>query len=617
VSAFPLLARRAGAHSGLYVASGAATLLLGLVSVAVLTRFLAPAEFGKLAILLVANSILSMVFNLVTLQGTLSWAYGTVAGDDDDPGAGDMSTARDPRRALGTGLVITALAGAAGSAAVAAAAPALADWLLGSRSDASLVIWIAVAAAGSSMWRLVTNAVRVERRPAAYLGGSVALHVLQLAGMTSLLAIEPGVEEAVIGLALGTLAGLVVAVALCRRSLRFAFSVADARAIWRRGKALVPVVVSTNVIQLGDVIVLSRFAATSDVGLYRVASRIGASVSYWTSAFHMGWGPLRKDPLHIAAERELSSSGVAVRMASYFVLSTAWVLLGLTVLADELVRIAAPSYGDASPLIPLTAAGFALHGLFVLVYRTQQFRTKRKWFIWLAVLAAASFVGLSLILVPSFEAYGVSIAAIGAWGIAIAGMGLRGARSQESISYDYGRIAKSIVVASGLAAAALLLDDAAGPVEPLVDLAAVALYPLLLVRLGALSRAELRLRRGADARASAESDDEVLRRLVVEDQSPAEVATRMGLDEAEVRRRLVTMLRRTTGSSQPSPLDERIGAWLLGGDGFAQWEREAQELLRAGADPLELDRLSSALRRERRARRRRNVRSGGGRSGGV
>lgn len=610
MSAFRLLARRAGAHSGVYVATGVATLLLGLASVAALTRLLSPAEFGRLAILLVASSILSMLFNLVTLQGTLSWAYGAVAGDDDEPATGDSTNALDPLRALATGVAMTIAVAGLGCLAVALLAPTLADWLLGRRSDASAVVWTAAAAAGNSLWRLVTNAVRVERRPGAYFVGSVALHASQLAGMVLALTFGGGVSDAVTGLAVGTFSGLVVAVVLARRSLRFAFSVSDARAIVRRGRTLVPVVLSFNVIQLGDVLVLSRFAPTSDVGLYRVASRIGASVSYWTSAFHMGWGPLRKDPLHAAAERELSLPGVAATMASYFVLSTTWALLALTLLANELVRIASPSYDDAAPLIPLTAAGFALHGLFVLVYRTQQFPTRRTWFVRLAVLAAISFIGLSLVLVPSFDAYGVTAAAICSWSLVTVLMWAVGHRSAVQVPYQYGRIGKGVAVAATLGAIALVCGTVAGPVEPLADLMAVALYPALLLRLEVLTVDELPLGSLRGPRASLPeggADDELLRRLLVEGETPARVAGVMGLHEAEVRRRVVTTLRRKTGSSDSSDLDERIGEWLLGGYAFAERERVAEALLRDGVDPLDLHRLSLALTNERRAWRRRRL----------
>lgn len=607
LGAVRLLVRRATGHSALYVVTGASTLLIGLVSVAVLTRFLSPAEFGDLAVLLVTASILTLLYNLVTLQGTFAWAFGALADDDVPEEVASRPGATDRRRALGTGFLLTLGVAAAGSGVIALESDSLADWLLDDARRGGLIIWASLSAAGTALWRLAANSIRLERRPGRFLVAAVSLHLLQLVAMVAFVAAGGGIEGAVTGLAIGSFAGLAIAIVLVRRSVRLAASTADVAGILSRGRALVPVVLAFNVIQLGDLVLLSRYAPAFDVGLYRVASRAGAVLAYWTSAFHMAWGPMRRDPLHLAAERERSAEHVGAITATYFIVSTTWMLLALTILADEVVRVAPESYSKAAGLIPLIAGGFALHGLYVLLYRTQRFAGKRTWFIGLAQLGAAVFVVAALALIPPFHAYGAAVAVICAWLLPITVLWVRGHWSDARVSYDYGAAARSVVVAIALGVPLMMFRPSSAAIELALDLAVIGVYPLILVRLGVLpGRLRATLRVGGDHAGGTrdESEAAMLHQLFARRLTEGEVAADVGVSTAEIRRRVVASLRRSSGIGSPGPLDDRIGAWLLDRGAFADRDHLAQELMEEGVEPLELDRLAVALRAQKRIWRR-------------
>src|SRR3954454_3472828 len=134
MSAASTLAGRIGRHAVIYGGAGAATLLLGLVNVAVLTRLLAPAEFGQVATFLVFSSMLTIVYNLGSLQGGFRAAFGGTGDgeeigtiDDDDPDAPEV----DRPRALGAALCFTAALALAGTLVVAAFSGEIAHALLG------------------------------------------------------------------------------------------------------------------------------------------------------------------------------------------------------------------------------------------------------------------------------------------------------------------------------------------------------------------------------------------------------------------------------------------------------------------------------------------------------
>ena len=247
------LATRIGHHSLVYLTTSVVTVLGGLVSLAVQTRYLKPAEFGTLAVLYVFSTILTLVFNAGSLQGTFSWAFGST-GDDDTELDDGGELANDPRRALATGLLLTASVGLAGTLLAAAFADPLAALLLRDGDDASLVIWAATAGAAAAIWRLSANSLRLERRPIAYLSVTILLNLTTLGFTWILLAKGQGLRGAILGIATGTIVSTVFALILAKRNIRFAASWSDAAEIMRRGRALIPVVFSFNVIQLGDLL---------------------------------------------------------------------------------------------------------------------------------------------------------------------------------------------------------------------------------------------------------------------------------------------------------------------------------------------------------------------------
>src|SRR4051794_26069241 len=111
MSAASTLAGRLGRHFVIYGSAGAATLALGLVNVAVITRLLAPHEFGQVATYLVFGGMRTILYNLGSLQGSFRVAWG---GGDEDIGVDDFEeddehAATDKRLALGTGLLLTAM----------------------------------------------------------------------------------------------------------------------------------------------------------------------------------------------------------------------------------------------------------------------------------------------------------------------------------------------------------------------------------------------------------------------------------------------------------------------------------------------------------------------------
>lgn len=616
-----------GRHAGIYGGGQAGALLLNLVSLAVLTRFLEPALFGAFALYYVFATLLSIVYTLGWVRGSLMLVFGGKGGDEDDDDdeedeeddrfVSEAETVEDKRSALGTAVVFISLIAVAGTAIVAASAPAVAELLAGAEGEGGLAILTGVAGATGAVWILATSVLRRERRPNVFVFASLSKPALVLAVTVPLVAVSPDVGSAVLGLAIGNAAAALVALAAIRHSFSPTLNWSHLRQIIRVGIAYAPLIVSLFVIANGGVLLLGQYAEESDVGVFRVAVGLAALASLPVGAFITAWGPLRREPIYgaVTAERgKLAASGL---LASYFVLAAIWILLTLAVGADLLVRVAPGTYGDAAPLIPIVGLGLLLYGAFRVTRRTANFPGKANWYIALAVVGAVVFIGASILLIPPLGTYGAALAAVAAFLAAVLGMLARSQLGPNPIPFAYGRILGGLAIAGACFAAPTLLDDAVGPLDPVLRIAAIMAYPVLLAVTGIVPRAHLLpLRRvataalpgrpaGTNGRVDLNGLDDVHRavlEVLIRHRRPvADVASLVRAPPEALEASFVEALREVAGVEPSSRADPRIGAYLLSSAPVAARDQIWKQLASGGADALEVDALTLTLKRLRGA----------------
>jgi hypothetical protein len=132
------VAERISRDTAVYTVAMGVTFPFALLSVAVFTRYLAPFEYGDLAVLLVYSSLLTILYNVGTLQGVMALVYGSTDlgdGDGGDAGIeGRPGRAEAPqgakREALATGLAVTVLVVLIATAPMLVFASEIAGWLL-------------------------------------------------------------------------------------------------------------------------------------------------------------------------------------------------------------------------------------------------------------------------------------------------------------------------------------------------------------------------------------------------------------------------------------------------------------------------------------------------------
>jgi len=588
-----------------------------LVSVAVLTRVMVPSEYGDLALLMVFAGYLTTLYNTGSLHGTFMLVYGTTEGEGDDVGSSATVTSA-PRRALGTGVALTLAIVAAGTAVCCVLAPSVAQLLLGRSSDASLVRWAAVYAATSSLWRLTVNVFRMERKPARFASFNALRPLFVVAGSVPLVALGFGVQGALAGSALGSLAACATCIGMARPSYALAFSWADAREIVSRGRRVVVPVVCLFIVHNADVVLLSRFAPAREVGIYRVASRFAVVPSYFASAFLMAWAPLERGLMFQATYRHVGEQRVRGAILTYYLLVGMTIVLLLDVTSPALVLLAGARYRSAAPLIPLAGAGFVCYGLYVVLARVMKMPRQMAVYGVGALLAGALDISLSSVTIPWLGAYGVPVAMIA--GLLVSCLMLifavRGL-TDATLAFEarpLAGLAGAVALAVAIQAAGLRLLPGE---RPLVLLCTLIGYCGAIVAFGVVPRAHWRLlgrltrtalrRRGVgtgNPGAGLERLDPRQRSLLAaierDGRSPAEAARQRGRAERELRGEYVMALRALIGApAQPAEHDARIAGYLLSREPEAQRDVYGRALIEDDVDGLQLMELDEAARRLR------------------
>lgn len=602
-------AGRIGRHAAAYGAGSFSTGFAALVSVAVFTRYLDPSEFGKMAVLTTVTMIVTLLTSLTILPGTMRRTYGTTGDGDVEAVDEDISkvVSSDPALVTSTGLAMILATGAV-VLAVAFALNGEVAGLFGARNDGPLVLLAAGAGVASSVMRFGQYQLRMQLRSAAFLAISVVFSFGSLAVTIPLLAAGLGIEAVVIGLIVAGVLGAALGLVLIRHDLRPAVSLHEAVEIMRGGTVYLPIILSFQTLQLADTLLVAGFASFSQTGLYRVAQKVSMPVGFGTSIFQQSWGPLRHDMTQIAVDKLDESGEYSARLLTYYAVFVSALVLTIAVLAEQLVRLAPSSFGNAAALVPITTVSLAGHGWFIFSYRTARPKNKIRWLIGLSVTAAILFALGAAALIPILGAAGAPLAAASAWGIVTMTMLTLGQRNNP-LPIEYRKLATlaSLTLAVWGASHLLLPDTPLGVVGEVAMLLlwAAALFPTGLVPFeevrsfaryardatGIDSKRRLRERIAALDGVDAELVDQMVRKK----RSPEAVAERTGMSEDEVMARTVHALRSACGGGEPTESDAKLGHLILIRRPHAEQHLGLMAIVNEGADPIDADLLMRAV----------------------
>ncbi len=230
------------------------------------------------------------------------------------------------------------------------------------------------------------------------------------------------------------------------REVGFGFDVKKLKEMLRFGLPFVPGGVFLFILNSGDRFFLLHYGGESAVGLYALGYKFAMLVFMFTvGPFLRVWGALM-----VPISRRDNAGEMFSRIFTYMMFIYAWVGLGLSVLASEVVQIVAdPKFHEAYHIIPILILAY-LFWSTTNIGDTAFFITKRTG-IKPFILGAGAVVNLVLyyLLIPKFGGWGAAWATLISF-IFFAGLTRIVAQRVMPVPYDNLRFLKILLVAGAL-----------------------------------------------------------------------------------------------------------------------------------------------------------------------
>lgn len=464
--------RRLATTGAAYTAASIVSKLIAVALLPLYTRYLTTADYGAAEVMFAAVVSASIVVRLGMIEAVLRFYY-----KEDE----------DPARVVATSFAaLFWLATAAAILALPFAKPISEALLKQPATDLARIsiggLWVL------TMIEYLLTLFRLEERARAFFLTTI-LNVLAAIGLTVVLVV--GAEEGARGLLLGSYAsGAVFVAALIvvhHRRLSLRVDRALLRRLMRFGLPTMPAELSLYMLNFVDRIILVRSAGLAEAGLYSLAVKFAQAVNVLVRGFQLAWPPLAYS---IRDDGEARRAYAAV--VTWFVAGCAFVVAGMWLLSRWIVRaLAAPEFFGSYKAIGLIATGVTLYALYMVLVVILG-RTGRTEFNFPATAAAlVANVALNLALVPPLGIVGAGLALVASYLVVLALM-YGFTQRLFPVPYEWGRLARIVLVSAALVGAGELLLPTAGAAGFLGRAALWLAYPLALLLTGFFSAGERR-----------------------------------------------------------------------------------------------------------------------------
>lgn len=472
--------RTLAGQSFIYAVGDILNLGIAFLLIPLYTTFLAPADYGILAVTSTITSILSVLY-LQSLEGAITRFHY------------DFTHPHNRKAYYGTIWLLMIGFTFFSSVLIEGIGPRVSQFLFKDipyTPYLSLVVWTVFLTNSSLV--LLLAVLRVQEKPFAF----VALNLTTfLINTTLIIYFVAGRGQGAFGSLLGRFLGSLIMVIpitfVYLKNARLHWSWAQAKATLAFALPLVPHLLSLWALNLSDRIVLQKFVSLDNVGIYNLGYQFGSVVQLVAFSLSNAWGPF-----YYKTAGTSDGPAVLSRMSTYYWLVVIVLGTGLAIMAKEILLIipSRPEYHLAYQVVPVTVLGFIMRAFYFIFVSALYHMKQLKALPVVTISAGILNIGLNLIFIPK---YGYMAAAVNTF-IAYTFQAITMyflAQRVFPIAYEYGRVVKMAAIGFGLYLINVSLPEASAGIGLLVKTGLLITYPIWLALVGFWTIDELALGR--------------------------------------------------------------------------------------------------------------------------
>jgi O-antigen/teichoic acid export membrane protein len=337
---------------------------------------------------------------------------------------------------------------------------------------------------------IVTGIYRVERRPTAYVGYSLANVAITIV-LTLVLVVGLGWQAA--GLMVGNFSGTYITylMMLYARRKTVGFRLVD-RGLLKQmlhfSVPLMPAGLALWALNVADRFQVQSLTSRADLGSYSVAAKIALSIMLLIAAFQTAWPAFAN-----SMPTEDETRDVYRLVLSYWAMVMGWGVVVISLLTPIYVHHSLPrSVWNASPVVPMLMLGAVLYGAYLILNAGVNRSKKTRFTPVVTGVSALVNVGLNFWMIPRWGIDGAGASTVIGYAVLVY-LGWLNAQRSYPVNYEWSRVIRVGILVSAILVASVQWIPAGGAQGYAIRAALILAFPLGLIAVGAFSPGEQRV----------------------------------------------------------------------------------------------------------------------------
>jgi O-antigen/teichoic acid export membrane protein len=254
------------------------------------------------------------------------------------------------------------------------------------------------------------------------------------------------------------------------------------------GLPLIPHMLSHWGLGISNRVLLAGMVSTSKVGIYALAANIALPVAIVMQGMAQGFMP----SFARAATNSAALDALRRVVNLQFLLVLAFTTLGALLGPIAVRQLASPAYAGAADLVPWLALGYGLLGLYFIPMNAVALTAGRTRRVWVITLAAATTNLVCLVaLVPRLGLLGAAMATPAGYLVLLAGVAIFSRGADNPVRYDAARMRRGLLVFAAVYGLAVATSGDRTLIDACIRCAWLGSAPALLVLAHVVDRDQL------------------------------------------------------------------------------------------------------------------------------